>query len=397
MPAGITTAWCGAAYDSDAQELLYVANGGHGDYAGNEAYALALWSDSPYWYRLTDPTPSSLMNAIYDNAGSSSVAGYPQNDATTQKWPHAVYRDGRSRAMHTSGHPVYVPRSAPGGGRVWFPVQSSIESGSGGPSLGVVSFNRYHEGTPTNRTQRPLPHPGTTFLEDAKSAGPWACHGVVNNRGYYATGLTFGYSWLAPDGKIWTVGGYSEAAPTFYVDPATGHGEVVAAGNFSHRPVGVALCEATAERPSPVLIAVMPQGGDIYVFDISARTWSRKSCTGSSPNIPIGNYAIPRTFGGATGHRNALYFLAPQFHGGTILKLNIPTSASTFNSATWPNAWTTVPGSTTGGPPNDTEGGTYSRARVVTFDRAGDVAVMVFNGGESGGYAQPTHVFRLIL
>lgn len=53
-PANVLTAWSGAAYDSKRERVLF-HGGGHGDYAGNEVYALDV--NTFRWSRLWGPSP----------------------------------------------------------------------------------------------------------------------------------------------------------------------------------------------------------------------------------------------------------------------------------------------------------------------------------------------------
>lgn len=54
----VTDAWCGGALRQNGSFYL-LHGGGHGDYAGNEIYALQLSLDDPQWTRIWGPTPNS--------------------------------------------------------------------------------------------------------------------------------------------------------------------------------------------------------------------------------------------------------------------------------------------------------------------------------------------------
>src|SRR5690606_6714825 len=53
--------WTGGCIDQERGEQIFAANGGRGNYCGNEVYALALREEVPTWVRLTDPTPKEYF------------------------------------------------------------------------------------------------------------------------------------------------------------------------------------------------------------------------------------------------------------------------------------------------------------------------------------------------
>jgi hypothetical protein len=82
--AAITSAWSGGALDTSRNRLL-MWGGGHGDYAGNEVYALDL--DTLTLARLNDPT--SVLRDGCTNGGT--------------------YADGKPVSRHTYNHLAYLP------------------------------------------------------------------------------------------------------------------------------------------------------------------------------------------------------------------------------------------------------------------------------------------------
>lgn len=54
----VTDAWSGAALRQNGSYYI-LHGGGHGDYAGNEIYALQLSLDNPQWTRIWGPTPNA--------------------------------------------------------------------------------------------------------------------------------------------------------------------------------------------------------------------------------------------------------------------------------------------------------------------------------------------------
>src|SRR5216684_1936418 len=120
-PANILAAWSGAAYDSKRERVLFYG-GGHGDYAGNEVYALDV--NTFRWSRLWGPSPQ-----ILSRQESEGRAEYP---------------DGNPAAVHTYDGLNYLPdldKLWRGGGSLW--------SGSGGGTNATWMFD-----LASNRWQR---------------------------------------------------------------------------------------------------------------------------------------------------------------------------------------------------------------------------------------------------
>lgn len=83
--ASIIIAQTGGSVDTAREALMLLANGGHGDYMGNEVYKLSLNEATPVWERLT--TPSTTV-------GTGSAMS-----------------DGRPRSSHTAGQVCYAPNT----------------------------------------------------------------------------------------------------------------------------------------------------------------------------------------------------------------------------------------------------------------------------------------------
>lgn len=113
--ATICTAWTGGCVDQSRGEFILAANGGHGDYGGNEVYSCEVRSDSPAWKRLTEP---------------SQAAG-----GTDAKNSSMGYADGRPRPVH-GWH-----RCCFGADRVWYAgIDGAFYSGMW--STACYSFSR---------------------------------------------------------------------------------------------------------------------------------------------------------------------------------------------------------------------------------------------------------------
>lgn len=77
-PSSKTDAWTSFAVDTRTSKIYSAANGGHGDYAGNEVNAVDLSLDSPAWSQLRAPTAAGSVTSNTD-----------------------YYSDGRPSARHT--------------------------------------------------------------------------------------------------------------------------------------------------------------------------------------------------------------------------------------------------------------------------------------------------------
>lgn len=87
-------AWNGLAADREGSRLFSVGNGGHADYAGNEAYAIDLSVDSPAWVLLREPTLPEFI--VASNASRGVFNDY--------------YLDGRPSSTHTYFALNYIGR-----------------------------------------------------------------------------------------------------------------------------------------------------------------------------------------------------------------------------------------------------------------------------------------------
>ena len=77
----VTDAWGGAALRQNGSYYI-LHGGGHGDYAGNEIYALQLSLDAPQWTRIWGPTPNNAIvpnQYYYDDSPSSPASIHTYN------------------------------------------------------------------------------------------------------------------------------------------------------------------------------------------------------------------------------------------------------------------------------------------------------------------------------
>lgn len=91
--ASICTAWNGGCVDQTRNAFMLANSGGHGDYAGNEIYALSLMAAVPGWVLLQNPTPpaSQTPNLPSGNAGGNNG--------------NATWADGNPASTHNYQRP----------------------------------------------------------------------------------------------------------------------------------------------------------------------------------------------------------------------------------------------------------------------------------------------------
>lgn len=97
MPAGYASskieAWTGLALDIRNGTVYSAANGGHGDYAGNEVNKISLQDDMPKWLEVSAPSPASsvLQNVEYYADGKPT---------SRHSYYSHIYIEQRNRVMH---------------------------------------------------------------------------------------------------------------------------------------------------------------------------------------------------------------------------------------------------------------------------------------------------------
>jgi hypothetical protein len=103
-------AYCGLAMDAATATLWSVANGGHNDYWGNEAYSLALNVAQPTWKRHINPTIYTYNNEgdsgdVTDEVGTGDDAYIAPDNYPVSRHSYAqhVYDSGRSRVFMLAG------------------------------------------------------------------------------------------------------------------------------------------------------------------------------------------------------------------------------------------------------------------------------------------------------
>lgn len=104
-PSPYVFSYSGGCVDQERGELL-VHGGGHGDYAGNEVYALNLRSETPGWSRLVDPSPGCFNTGTQTHGGTGQYAvDYSKNGAPASNHSsnNLVFANGKMWLPHVWG------------------------------------------------------------------------------------------------------------------------------------------------------------------------------------------------------------------------------------------------------------------------------------------------------
>ena len=364
--------YSGATIDQSRREMLMVANGGHADYLGNEGYALALWAETPYWYRLNDPSPSNTML-------------FPE---TNGQVPYLL-RDGRSASMHTNGIQFYS------NGKVWYGMQQYVSSGGGSPLGGLVAFDREFPGIPYSNSQ--------PALAWANNSGPWTSLGAWNNSPHALAGIAAN-SWVGTtacydsnSGYIYMTAPQNSGLSYLRLNTANGtHGcyfqqsidglAVNAPGRWHAQTV-------LEDRPfrtnaNGVYFSRFENSTSVFLMSLPLSqgngSWAKK-VTGPTANVPT------RTYGGASVyHSGAIYFMNWAEYGSQIFKLTLPVDLE--SDSAWLNAWSIEHMHTAGSPIpiGVNPEGQFSKFNIVR-DMGNGQAALVCAPAHDG----PTWIYKL--
>lgn len=315
----ITNAWTGGCADQVRGELILAANGGHGDYSGNEVYAVAMRNSAPAWVRLTN--------------ASTPTGGSDASNSTGQ------YGDGRMRSQHGWNLCTF------GNGRVWYLGLSGMYQ-TGFNSTAVHSFNRDTVGS------GPFP----------VANAPWVYHGMGH------TGAQLSGGNLVHDGcaaafdrignRAWCfsgAGAANDGSGLISVDASTGSitrhlvsGGAPAGGHWA----------AVAYDVSPRVLILGRKDGVIRVVNLESPTSITTVTQSGSPTALADRV-------GAVYHAPSRAVLCwDSSYGTSIRKLKIPT-----NPLTGTYTWSTVTAAGGGAtPPGTLDGdfqGVYSKFNII--------------------------------
>lgn len=371
-PAMITRGWTGATVDQRRREYLMVCNGGHGDYGGNEAYALSLLDAAPAWRRIADPTPNSFL--------------------TTRNTTNGVltYGDGRPRSDHTSGWPVW------GDGRVWFGAQSAVASGEGAAAAGVYSFNRDALGTALT----PMAH---TSL--GGTINPYELHGRVTDiplaadaNGAYTFGCGAWHRWRH---EAWYFAGFGyDRTTNYYWKVGTlGATRGVSASYIANNgnPFFNACFAACAHDLDIYIVGDAGNFGNARRFAVFHPSRAGASNAFEIVTNVTGTSYYPPYLKSCTAlylaKQNCFVIVDPKYNGKVLYKLQIPTTTvagrKVYNaSGQWVWSQITPAGATPAVDAGDA--GTYGRVSLVEDMGDGQSALVYL-----GDVTAATYVYKI--
>ncbi|HEY7253689.1 MAG TPA: hypothetical protein VIG37_24580 [Methylomirabilota bacterium] len=268
-PTSIMSAWTGGVWDPVREALILPANGGHGDYGGNEVYAFFLSSLS--WQRLTDPSPV-----------------HPPN-RTIEALP-----DGRPASRHTYGGVSFLPTADKvfvTGGSLWgdgggsrgawtFDVPSRTwERRADAPGSQVTAMTAYD---PTTKLVFSLIQNGRLVAYDpAKNS--WSERGSAGTWAEYDPARTMV---LHPGRRtLLVVGG----GKTTMFDISRSYASVQPLSTTGGDQIVNAQGPGLVYDPVTDRIVGWAGGGDVYSLDLATRVWTRQPPTSSAVPGPSPN------------------------------------------------------------------------------------------------------------
>jgi hypothetical protein len=319
--AGICDAWTGGFTDQVRKEYGLCANGGHGDYGGNETYVVKMNVASPAWVRLNNP--------------SNPVGG------TDARHSMGNFGDGTMRPVH-GWH-----RCTFGEGKVWYAGADGMFE-TGYQSSACWSFNRatltwQHQGIA-------IPAPFGAFSNLNTEAGA-ACYDPVSRKVWStATGQTEPGASVGGGVGVWSIDCQTNAITTYPINFGSGNPRWAAAG------LGFAFFGDTSNNRIGVIDTANPGAG------ITFRT-------------PTGG-TFPPDKSGCVFHAPSRALLLWHANGSSIIKIAIPanplTGAYTISTIAAAAGNAVTP---TGAQPN----GTYSRFNIIEDMGNGQSALVVVN------------------
>lgn len=371
----IISAWNGATVDQANRRFILLANGGHGDYAGNEGYRLDLGSATPAWQRFFDPTPNSSL--IFNDSPGGSFA---------------LNAEGRPRSMHTSGFQCF------GDGYVWYPYCNAYSSPSGGCMPGIACFNMNNAGVAQALASI------VTLVWDG-TIGPWMFFGGISDKGSGISqdGVTgaasFGVSVFDRVGhRVFGLGGLGSDRTNSYVwYVSTARSSLGSSASYKlnngnpYADFRWAICAYDLN----IIVAADGAHGRIVVFDLTnvgGSGWYQ-AVTPSGSGYYGGGVSGPFPGAGYVAANHMIAVGDPPHIGNQIYKLQIPTKVTSSGSTVYDSSgawvWTSsTPGGATVTYPDDTK--PFTRFNII--ENMGDnTAALIYVGGVSA----PTYVYKV--
>lgn len=285
----VVDAWCGAAVrQSTAHYILH--GGGHGDYAGNEVYAIQLSAAAPTWARIWGPTPNGQITT-----GTHEYAD--GNPASAHTYYMLQYDDVADRLMRIGGGVYLEPPGTTNRVHSWNWGATNWNLPSTHPPLPDVN------GAGAGTARHPVS--GDIYVWDRSTLMRW------NRSSNTWTEITIFASVqraenamvVDPDrGCIWSFGG--EGAASGFVDrwllADNTLSQVAVSGNSSASTTGVAM--GAARDPETGHIYLYAGDGVLRRFSPSDNTLTTVSTTGGAPGTNA-------SYGNTSGTYNRLQYI----------------------------------------------------------------------------------------
>jgi hypothetical protein len=397
----VVNAWTGGCVDQARGELLLVAGGGHNGYGGNEGYAFAARREVPTWYRLNEPSPTSMITPFTSAPGflPESVGNRLQDQGSNCKGYAAMWADGRARPTHSSGCLQYA------NGRVWVPIGTTPNTVDG--SQHAWSFNRGYQ-TGTGAGQFIPTAPGGTPMAWTNDAGPWVWLGTTDTGDKSATArahaawrgtLSFEPSAYDPvTGLIWTMkvndDGIWSSLNTGAVSGTAGAIQSCSAPTFDSNNTGqgwsVVVYDTVSDRWR-FRISWCVYLNQLQIHDLKNSPYARSSLSYVNVNAAGVTALNTAASGGAVYHKpsKAILLGNPLTLGGNILKIKPPLNGDgSFAGGAWTvTTITPASGSATPAPGSQQS---YTKFNMIEDMGNGQSALVSINQ-----YNGATYIYKL--
>jgi hypothetical protein len=290
----VTDAWCGAAVRQSSGHYI-IHGGGHGDYSGNEIYALDLMASAPVWARIWGPTPNAQITSLtnhYADGNPASIHTYYglQWDETGDRLLRML--GGQYITSGTGANCDAWPWQATN----WSPAGTipAIPSFAGGqpacvmdPATGNVYLRNNAQRARWTRTSNTWS--ANSFSSQQAQEGAWAFD--TARRCVWGVGdriVTSGVLRWNVDDDTFSGNGSGAVA----VQAVTGNGTGLLS-SFGH---------GAAYDPINDCVWVLPSSGVLHKFDPAALTLNTQATSGAGPGSNS-------SYGNGTGPYNRLRYV----------------------------------------------------------------------------------------